>query len=318
MVIPLYLLFSYKDTNRNTCTMKRFILWLLAFIITIAAAYYQRKSGPTYPTSCSVELNDTVYNLKLVRSLGLDERPEVKLHIYDPDIRARLFYRRYRSEEPYMTADFVYKAYPVNSFLMNRVFGITEEKGLFAEIPSQPPAGKIEYYIEITDSKGTTALFRENPVVIRFKGAVPGSILVPHILFMFLAMFFSTLTGLMAAVNHPKFRKYGVITLVILGIGGMIFGPLVQKFAFGDLWTGIPFGWDLTDNKTLIAFIFWIAAVWLNRRKERPVYSIIASVVLILIFSIPHSMFGSELDYESGKVIQGSILAFFLSLRKKN
>lgn len=89
--------------------MKRFILWLLAFIITIAAAYYQRKSGPTYPTSCSVELNDTVYNLKLVRSLGLDERPEVKLHIYDPDIRARLFYRRYRSEEPYMTADFVYK-----------------------------------------------------------------------------------------------------------------------------------------------------------------------------------------------------------------
>ncbi len=50
----------------------------------------------------------------------------------------------------------------------------------------------------------------------------------------------------------------------------MILGPIVQKYAFGELWTGIPFGWDLTDNKTLIAFLFWILAVIMNRKKERP------------------------------------------------
>ena len=48
----------------------------------------------------------------------------------------------------------------------------------------------------------------------------------------------------------------------------MILGPIVQYYAFGDLWTGIPFGWDLTDNKTLIALIFWILAV-VNEQKER-------------------------------------------------
>ena len=37
-----------------------------------------------------------------------------------------------------------------------------------------------------------------------------------------------------------------------LGLGGMILGPIVQKYAFGAYWTGIPFGHDLTDAKNLV------------------------------------------------------------------
>ncbi|MBK7710372.1 MAG: hypothetical protein IPJ37_05055 [Bacteroidales bacterium] len=91
----------------------------------------------------------------------------------------------------------------------------------------------------------------------------------------------------------------------------MILGPLVQYYAFGDLWTGIPFGWDLTDNKTLIALIFWILAVIMNRKKERPFYTALAAVVLLLVYSIPHSLFGSQLDYSTGQVTQGIIMNFF-------
>ena len=88
----------------------------------------------------------------------------------------------------------------------------------------------------------------------------------------------------------------------------MILGPVVQLYAFGDLWTGIPFGWDLTDNKTLIAFLFWVLAVAMNWKKSRPAYTVIAAVVLLLIYSIPHSMFGSQLDYNTGTVTQGMIM----------
>jgi hypothetical protein len=91
----------------------------------------------------------------------------------------------------------------------------------------------------------------------------------------------------------------------------MVLGPIVQYYAFGDLWTGIPFGWDLTDNKTLIALLFWILAVIMNRKKERPLYTALAAFVLLLVYSIPHSLFGSELDYTSGQVTQGIILNFF-------
>jgi hypothetical protein len=256
-------------------------------------------------------VNDHLQKLQLVRSLALDERPEVKLNITDTTVRAKLFFKRYRSDEEYQSADFQYRVYPVHSFVMNKIFKMTEEKGFFAEVPQQPAAGKIQYYIEITDVSGARTYFRDAPIVIRFKGGVPASILIPHILFMFAAMLFSTLAGLMSVIRYSLFKKYTLWTLILLIIGGMILGPLVQYYAFGDLWTGIPFGWDLTDNKTLIALIFWILAFVMNRKQERPFYTALAAVVLLLIYSIPHSLFGSELDYSTGQVTQGLILTFF-------
>lgn len=291
--------------------MKKFIYWALAIVITISAAIYQRKTGPTYPKKYQISVNGTNFDLKLVRSLGLDEEPVVKLSLNDTTIRAKIYYRRYLSKDDFLSADFHFRSKPVHSFVMNKIFKVDKEEGFFAEVPQQPAAGKIEYYFEITDRSGTTAHLKGTPVVIRFKGGVPAGILIPHIFFMFLAMLFSNLSGLLAAFRVPSFRKYTMWTFVTLCIGGMILGPLVQLYAFGDLWTGIPFGWDLTDNKTLIAFVFWVLAVVMNRKKERPIYTVLAAVILLLIYSIPHSMFGSQLDYNTGSVTQGMIMNVF-------
>jgi hypothetical protein len=291
--------------------MKKFILWALAFIITFAAAIYQRHTGPTYPKEVTVTLNNKVYKLKLVRSLALNERPQVKLGVNDTSVKAKLYFKRFHADEEYKVTEFSYKTYPVHSFIMNKVFKITEEQGFFANVPQQPAAGKIQYYFELTDSGGTHSYFKDEPVIIRFKGGVPAFILIPHILFMFIAMLFSTLAGIMSVIKFPLYKKYTLLTLIFLIAGGMVLGPLVQYYAFGDLWTGIPFGWDLTDNKTLIALIFWIMAVVMNRKQERPYYTTIAAIVLLLVYSIPHSLFGSQLDYATGQVTQGIILNFF-------
>jgi len=288
--------------------MKTFIFWLLAFVITVSAAIYQRATGPTYPKKMVISVNNVEYKLKLVRSLGLDEDPTVKLNINDATISAKIYYRRYLTNDEFNTVDFKFKSKPIDSFIMNKIFGMTKDEGFFAEVPQQPAAGKIEYYFEISDQLGTKTYLKETPVVIRFKGGVPGFILLPHILFMFIAMLFSNLSGLLAVFKVPSYRKYTIWTFVCLMVGGMILGPVVQLYAFGDLWTGIPFGWDLTDNKTLIAFLFWVLAVAMNWKKSRPVYTVIAAVVLLLIYSIPHSMFGSQLDYNTGTVTQGMIM----------
>ena len=278
--------------------MKKFILWILAFLITFSAAIYQRMTGPTYPKRLEVTLNDKIQDLKLIRSLSLNEKPEIRLDLNNSNIRARLFYKRYKSESEYQIAEFIYRADPKHG-------------GFFAEVPQQPVAGKLQYYIEITDLNGTKSYLKESPVVIRFKGDVPAFVLIPHILLMFIAMLFSTLAGLMAVIKYPFYKKYALWTLIFFFTGGIILGPIVQYFAFGDLWTGIPFGWDLTDNKTLIALIFWILAVVMNRKKDRPFYIALAAIILLLVFSIPHSLFGSELNYSSGHVTQGIILNFF-------
>jgi hypothetical protein len=278
--------------------MKKTILWTLAVVITLSAAVYQKYTGPTYPKKLDVSLNNNLYKLKLTRSLALDERSEVKLGINDQTIKARLYFKRFRSDEEYQVTDFNFRAEP-------------RKTGMFAEVPQQPAAGKLQYYIEITDSKGTQTYFKDSPIVIRFKGGVPAFILIPHILFMFLAMLFSTLAGLMSAIKFPMYKKYAIWTLVLIISGGFLLGPVVQYYAFGELWTGIPFGWDLTDNKTLIALVFWTLAVVMNRKQDKPLYTAMAAFVLLLVFSIPHSLFGSELNYTSGQVTQGIILFLF-------
>jgi len=278
--------------------MKKFILWSLAIIITLSAAVYQKYTGPTYPKRLGITVNDKQYKLKLVRSLALNESSEVKLTITDPSIKAKLYFKRFRSNDEYQVAEFIYSSEP-------------KKEGYSAVVPQQPAAGKLQYYFEISDSKDTKTYLKETPVVIRFKGGVPAYILIPHIFCMFFAMLFSTLAGLMAVVKFPLYKKYALWTLILFVAGGFILGPIVQNYAFGELWTGIPFGWDLTDNKTLIALVFWVLAVIMNLKKEQPFYTILAAIILLLVFSIPHSLFGSELNITTGQVTQGIILNFF-------
>ena len=278
--------------------MKKFILWLLAFLITISAAVYQRTTGPTYPKHINVTVNNTVHELKLLRSLSLGEKSEIRLDLNDSNIKARLFFKQYKSDSEYESEDFTYRADP-------------KQGGFYAGVPQQPVAGKLQYYIEITDLNGTQTYLKESPVIIRFKGDVPAFVLIPHILLMFIAMLFSTLAGLMAVIKYPLYKKYALWTLILFVAGGMVLGPVVQYFAFGNFWTGVPFGWDLTDNKTLIALVFWILAVIINKKNEKPIYTVLAALVLLLVFSIPHSLFGSELNVSTGQVTQGIILNFF-------
>jgi hypothetical protein len=95
---------------------------------------------------------------------------------------------------------------------------------------------------------------------------------------------------------------YTWITVITLALGGMILGPVVQKFSFDAYWTGWPYGHDLTDNKSLVAFIFWvIALIVMKKNRENRLWPILASIVLLVIFLIPHSVLGSEIDFTKGQ-----------------
>lgn len=268
--------------------MKNLLFWLVAVVITITAAMYQRMTGPTYPQKINISVDGTEYKLKLKRSQTNTHLCKIRIEVAG-DITGRLYYKRFRVNEDWTMS------------AMTR-----EEGNLTGELPSQPAAAKLEYYIALTTPAGKEiTIARESPVVIRFKGNVPALVMIPHILIMFFAMLLSNLAGITAAFRSPRQKSYGQWALWLLLAGGMILGPVVQKYAFGDLWTGIPFGWDLTDNKTLIAVAAWIFAVVMNRKRERPAYTIAAALILLLVYSIPHSMFGSELNYATGTVTQG-------------
>jgi hypothetical protein len=178
---------------------------------------------------------------------------------------------------------------------------------LVGELPAQPAAGKLEYYITLNTADGELRLpeSSEEEVIIRFKDPVPIYILLPHVLFMFFSILIGMRAGLAALFAPAGMRRLAWITLGGMTAGGMILGPIVQKLAFGAFWTGFPFGYDLTDNKVLVMWLVWIVAClavgFRPRRNERAARLVVvaAALVMMVVYLIPHSAQGSELDYEA-------------------
>ena len=269
------------------------LLWIFALLLTLAAAVYQRMTGPTYPLKTSVNTGVKNYSIHFLRSHSTSTDCPVILEISDITVNGTLSYRKYPTHDEMTKLD------------LKR-----EGDKLVGYLPHQPPAGKLEYKVDLARNGIHLKLGTESPVVIRFTGDVPVLILGIHIFLMFLAMFFSNISGLLSLFKIPNYKSMAVLTFIVLVAGGFVLGPIVQKYAFDHYWTGAPFGWDLTDNKTLIAIIAWLIAVVMIRKKNANLWILAASLVTIIVFSIPHSLHGSQLNVETGKIIQGNIIPF--------
>jgi len=286
-----------KDTSMASATLShpptgssrfvRILLWVMAVLLMAAAVVYQRTTGPTYPKKGNLVADGQTLLYRLVRSHNSDMDAPVVLP-GAPGLSATLHYKRFRMDEPY------------TPLVMT-----PEEGNLVARLPRQPAAGKLEYYLEVTgaDVSRIPADGEEN-IVIRYKDPVPAAVLIPHIFMMFFAVLIGMRTGLAAILAPDTMRRTAWITLIGLTIGGMMLGPLVQKYAFGVFWAGFPYDSDLTDNKMLIMWLSWVFACAIIGSKPKPreavnrVVVLVAMVVMTAVYLIPHSMRGSELDYK--------------------
>ncbi len=259
--------------------MKKSLYWLLAVVITLALSIYQRMTGPTHPKKVTVELNGESYRVRLPRS-GVQHDETVVLKGLPQTTAAQLLYRRYPTSDNYTVVDFSWGG-----------------DGWQASLPVQPVAGKLQYYIKV----GGRSYLADDPVVIRFRNDVPAAILVPHILLMFAAMLFAVY-NLLLVIRRQEYSRWLKVTVATLFVGGFLFGPLVQHAAFGPWWTGFPLGMDLTDNKTLLSFLFFLAALLTLKWKYNKWLVCLAVLFMIVIFTIPHSAYGSEYDYSTEQV----------------
>jgi hypothetical protein len=268
--------------------MKNFAIWSLAILITLAAAVFQRSTGPTYPKKFKIETSQGEYKFKLKRSQTIGKECRIELKDAPTSLNGKIVYRPYPTDMEWQEKELV-----------------REGNSIYAVLPEQPAAGKIEYKLVLYEDENDKSIYHGQPVIIRFKGDVPAWFMIPHILFMFVAMLLSNLTGILVLFKDKRYKKYLRLAFYSLVLGGLVFGPIIQKYAFGHFWTGFPFGYDLTDNKTLIGIVFFAVAYFGNLKKDRPWLAFAAVIGLLLVYSIPHSMFGSQLDYGSGKVVSG-------------
>ncbi len=264
------------------------LLWTAAVVLTLAAVVYQRMIGPTRPVRGSVVVAEEQVRYQLNRSHGGSEDHQVVLELPSDTFEGRLFFKRY----------------PTNDGWTEQAM-VRDGTELTGTLPHQAPGGKVLYYITVRGTSGPAlvpvTVPAAEPVVLRFRGGVPAWALIPHVLLMFLAMLWSNRAGLEGLIRSGDPRKQTLWALILMVLGGLVFGPLVQWYAFGAFWTGFPVGHDLTDNKTLIAAAAWLLAFALGRRHQRQArwYAVGAAVVTLIIFGIPHSVLGTELDYSA-------------------
>lgn len=261
--------------------------WTIAVIITLGTSVFQRLTGPTHPVRGKVDFEGETVKYKLLRSFTQNEPANISIEVKSNKIKGEIIYKRYKSDDEWTTVE------------MNHKDGKLE-----GSIPGLAAAAKVEYLVKLISGDGEDkkelALNKGVAAVARFKGKVPMAFLIPHVLVMFAAMIFGIRTGIEALRKDGKYDKLIIITLILIIIGGMILGPIVQKYAFDDYWTGFPFGYDLTDNKTLLIVIFWIVAFFLRKKSRWWVFA--ATVLMLIVYLIPHSVLGSELDPKTGKM----------------
>ena len=268
------------------------VLWIVALAIMLAAARHQRTTGPTYPLDLAIDVEGLAGELVLPRSGTTDAAAEIvwpsRVIVSD----AWVEWRRYPSDDAFTRLDFE-----------------SEDGGPWtARLPIKPAAGKIEYRVVVETLGGAQRTFpaAEEAPVLRYKDPVPAGVLVPHIAMMFLSMLFGIRAALAAALGRAETRWLIPVTVLGLTTGGMILGPVVQKYAFGAYWTGWPNGGDLTDNKTLVMWGVWlllglaflVRSHW-RRSDAGRLATLMAALVMLTVYLIPHSLRGSQLDYEA-------------------
>lgn len=261
--------------------MRKAAYWILAVLITLAAAVFQRLTGPSYPVTGKAVLGGQTIAYHLERSAISAENHKVRITAPDREVIGSLEWKRYPSDDLWTSREL-------------------EREGdtLVGSLPRLPRAGKMEYRVILQKGAAVVSLSGPGSVILRYRGDVPAWLLVPHILVMFLGMLFSNRAGLAAIDGRERTKTLVFLTLILLFVGGFILGPIVQKYSFGVLWSGFPLGFDLTDNKTLIAFLAWIAAAVMVRKGKKGRWWVLgAAVVTLVIYLIPHSLLGSELKH---------------------
>jgi hypothetical protein len=272
----------HKPLNEKGDMRNRGWMWVVAVIITLVSAVYQRLTGPTYPARGKVTIGGQEVKLRLTRTHGGPGDQPVAIPATNRLMRGEVAWRRFPTQDAWQTIPLA-----------------REGDVLRAALPHQPVAGKLEYQVHLTVG-AESVVFPERPAITRFRDAVPAYVLIPHVAAMFFFMLFATAAALGALAGAAQARRDARIAMALLAVGGFVLGPLMQHIAFGAWWTGVPFGWDLTDNKTLLAAVAWAFVAWRMRgNRAARTEMIVAAVVTLVVFAIPHSTWGSEVDWST-------------------
>ena len=187
-----------------------------------------------------------------------------------------------------------------------------ENGNYFATIPSQKRGTHVEYYLEARAGRDLVVRVpksvEEPGFTFTYKGIPNQALLVTSILLMFVALLLFLLCGFLAfrALTHRRvvidIPRLGFLGLVIFFISSFPLGMVKTFQTLGTPWRGFPVGNDITDNRSLVIVLYWVAASFLYKgsimkkdpardllgRKPLPYIYLLGVLLTVVMFLIPH------------------------------
>ncbi|MFO7998502.1 MAG: hypothetical protein R6U86_05900, partial [Bacteroidales bacterium] len=68
-------------TMHKSRSLKTVLLWVLAILLTLAGAIYQRRTGPTHPYRGNVSIGDSELSYRLIRSYPMPKDAPVRVTV---------------------------------------------------------------------------------------------------------------------------------------------------------------------------------------------------------------------------------------------
>ncbi|MFQ6082516.1 MAG: hypothetical protein ACE5WD_04055 [Candidatus Aminicenantia bacterium] len=179
-----------------------------------------------------------------------------------------------------------------------------------ALLPGKEKGQRSYFYIYAEDNAGNEVYLPEEAgktggkwFVIKFEGRASFFLKLLHIMFMltsltiFIHAFYYAVSYLKNE-NEKADLRLGALLLwgiIVFFITGFPIGWMIGWQVTGQAWTGIPFGWDITDNKTLLILIYWLAVLIpfkLNKFSVRTLAKLIilGTIFTLVLFLVPHSI----------------------------
>ena len=182
------------------------------------------------------------------------------------------------------------------------------------------------YFLRIEDSKGNRVEIKPtmNPMekmlahgrqklfYVTYEGKPWRPLLLLHIVLVVAAMllmihgFRFCLSYILAGKGLSRAYRSFLAGWILFTISVLPLGISIAKTTYGVGWSGIPFGTDITDNKSLVLVLYWMILLAIGWKPQRGDYSpragrisgmIFVGLSLIGIFitmwayAIPHSVF---------------------------
>ena len=218
----------------------------------------------------------------------------------------RVFYKKVRTEE-----------------FKKSVMLRTKDGSTYADyLPGLSKGERWFYYIEAEDTTGNILSIpervkeeeRQINFYVTFEGTADRILFISHIVLAITAVIL-WIHSVFYAVNYLITKERHNIRLAFCSVlyGTTSFfvfafpvGGYIAHQVFGQAWSGAPFGWDITDNKSLITFLYYVILIYLMKGEfyELEVgkgnvisdnnfsYLVILGIILtIVVYNIPHSYF---------------------------